>query len=194
MTAPAPLSRATTAASRVGTWVRSEAEPAVVVTPATSNVSLIVIGTPWKRPPRLAPAPAPRRPRALAPARASAESATIAFSRGLSRAMRSSMRVVSSTEDTCPAWIAPGRVERGGEVEIGDRGARRAGRQHARARAGHARGQARPDKRPTIETGRAHGSSWPGVGMERASARAGKRRSAASSSSTPRPGRVGTVM
>ena len=52
-----------------------------------------------------------------------------------------------------------GRLQRGGEVEIGDRGPRRAGRQHARPRAGHPRGQAHPEKRPTIETGRAHGSS-----------------------------------
>ncbi len=104
-TAPAPLSRATTAASRVGTWARSEAEPAVVVRPATSNVSLIVIGTPWKRPhdSRRARASSAARARASA---ASEASATIAFSFGLRRAMRSSMRVVSSTEDTVPAWMA----------------------------------------------------------------------------------------
>ncbi len=43
---PAARSRATTAASRAGTWLRSAGEPAVVVTPATSNVSLMVHGTP----------------------------------------------------------------------------------------------------------------------------------------------------
>src|SRR5262249_43432247 len=44
--ARAPLSRATTAASRAGTWVRSDGEPAVVVMPAVSNVSFTVTGTP----------------------------------------------------------------------------------------------------------------------------------------------------
>jgi hypothetical protein len=85
--------------------VRSEAEPAVVVTPATSNVSLIVIGTPWNGPhdSRRALASSAARARASA---ASAASITIAFSGGLWRAMRSSMREVSSTDEIWPARIA----------------------------------------------------------------------------------------
>src|SRR4029450_2369605 len=50
MTMPAARSRAATAASRVGTWLRSEGDPAVVVTPATSKQSLMVHGTPWNGP------------------------------------------------------------------------------------------------------------------------------------------------
>src|SRR4030095_6913827 len=71
MTMPAARSRAATAASRVGTWLRSEGDPAVVVTPATSKQSLMVHGTPWNGPRHsrraaassAAPPPPPRRAR-----------------------------------------------------------------------------------------------------------------------------------
>jgi hypothetical protein len=50
ITAPAARSRETTAASVFGTWLAKGGVPAVVLTPAISNVSLIVLGTPWKGP------------------------------------------------------------------------------------------------------------------------------------------------
>ena len=101
---PAARSRATTAASRVGTWLRSEGEPAVVVTPATSKVSLMVHGTPWSGPARS------RRARASSAARArstaSGARATMALSWPLYCWIRSRIRVVSSTEEICPLRIA----------------------------------------------------------------------------------------
>ncbi len=50
ITTPAARSRETTAASALGTWLANDGAPAVVLSPAVSNVSLIVQGTPWKGP------------------------------------------------------------------------------------------------------------------------------------------------
>src|SRR5262249_27646748 len=90
-----------------------------------------------------------------------------------------------------PGADRAGRVERGGEVEVG--GAR-VGRARASRRAGdgEAGGHASGQERPPIEP--AHtGSSRAGI-VRGGDWRAGKPRSASSSRSMPRPGRVGTAM
>src|SRR3989442_1337638 len=89
----------------MGTWSLTVGEPAVVLTPATSNVSFTVHGTPWNGPHQSPRARASSAARALASA-ASLASVTIALRRGLWRAIRSRIRVVSSTEETSPRRIA----------------------------------------------------------------------------------------
>ena len=186
---PAPRSRAATAASRGGTWFRSSGEPAVVVTPATSKVSLIVHGTPWNGPHQS------RRARASSAARArstaSGAKATIALSLPLYWCDRSSIRVVSSTAETCPLRIA--RAASSAEAKSRSLAPAREARTGASALVVSG-GQPSRQKPPTRQIPHAHSTSSPGVGIVRpVDGRAGNRASAASSRSRPRPGRVGTA-
>src|SRR5262245_53196123 len=82
ITAPDSRSRPTTVALRAGTWLTRVVDPAVVLTPSVSKVSLMVAGTPWNGPHHSPLA----RPSSAARARArawSAVSVTMALTFGL---------------------------------------------------------------------------------------------------------------
>src|SRR2546425_358611 len=120
--APARRRRATTTASRAGTWLLSVGKPAVVVTPATSNVSFTVHGTPWKGP--------HHSPRARASSAARARERGVAGERDDRVDFRVETRdpVEHARRQLDGGDVAAadraGGLERRGEVEVGDGGAR----------------------------------------------------------------------
>jgi hypothetical protein len=103
---PAAFIRSTISASWSGTWSASSGEPSVLGIPFVSAASLIACGMPCIQP-RL-------WPRASAASRASAWRSrstsscrlTIAFTCGLTAAMRSSVARMTSRHDTSLAWMA----------------------------------------------------------------------------------------
>ena len=103
--APAAFARWTTVASRSGMKSLRPIEPPVVITPAVSSESLMVIGTPWSGPtgsPR-ATASSARRASALA---SSARSCTTAFSAGCTASILVRQASTTSTDDTRPSRMA----------------------------------------------------------------------------------------
>src|ERR687898_480755 len=98
-TAPARRSRRTTVASALATWSRKAGLPQVVWSPATSKLSLMVMGRPCSGPswpPRVVASSA-----AAASARAcSPRSSTTALSPGLTASIRASWASVSSRDES----------------------------------------------------------------------------------------------
>src|SRR5215207_466958 len=98
-TAPARRSRRTTVASALATWSRKAGLPQVVLSPATSKLSLMVMGRPCSGPswpPRAVASSA-----AAASARAcSPRSSTTALSPGLTASIRASWASVSSRDES----------------------------------------------------------------------------------------------
>src|ERR1700680_1284797 len=105
MIAPAARMRATTVASLSGTLAWSLGKPAVVTTPAVSNMSLTVNGTPWRGP--TSPPRATWRSAARACTNALWPSVrTTAFSLGFTAPICSRCALTTSSEETRPVRMA----------------------------------------------------------------------------------------
>jgi len=97
-TAPAPRSRATAVASLAGTWSSNSSDPRVVRTPAVSNESLTVKGT---------PASGPGTGRLAASNACSPSTVTNALTRPPTLSILSKWVCTTSTAVTSPARIRP---------------------------------------------------------------------------------------